>query len=124
MDREYLLKVINKNFFLLNRDEIANAAKNNWIFRKQTTFLQFLQNQDSRLSDPESLRLFSPYFHSIVEEVSASIQRGRLNPITEIGYADTSLLILSAYNEYPAICSDSIMFAFIRLVLKEKILLV
>ena len=125
MTREYLKKAIKKNFFgLLDRDEIADCVETNEIFQKYGDFLPaLLKQQNSKLDEEEYLGTIHQVFFEIIQNTAVRIIHPTINPLSLEQTADTALLIISVYNEYDAICYPSLMYKFLQLILKEKILL-
>ncbi len=127
MTREYLRKAIKKIFIglLLDRDEIADCVETNEIFKKHGDFMPaLLKQQNSKLDEEEYLGTVHQVFYEIIQHTAIRILHPSSNPLSMEQTADTSLLIISVYNEYDAICYPSLMYKFLQLVLKEKILLV
>ena len=83
-----------------------------------------LKQQNSKLDEEEYLGTVHQVFYEIIQHTAIRILHPSSNPLSMEQTADTSLLIISVYNEYDAICYPSLMYKFLQLVLKEKILLV
>ena len=126
MDREYLLQIINTNFHsvLLSKDEIAQKVENNFFFKKCEVILELLERQDAQLNDIGRQPFLHIYYWKLVKSIMDSIQKIDHFPIDENTVADTALLVISIYKEYSAVFYPFLMYSFLRLVLKEKILLV
>lgn len=126
MTRDYLKKAIKKNFFeLLDRDEITDCVEKNEIFKEYGSFLPaLLRQQNPKLDEEEYLGTVHQLFYEIIQRTAIRIIHPSPDPLSMEQTADTTLLIISVYNEYDAICYPSLMYKFLQLVLKEKTLLV
>jgi hypothetical protein len=125
MKREYLLKVIEKHFFVLSKEEIAEQIK-----ADKLDFPDFLVNaletQDACLDDANRLKIINPYFCDAISDVRERINNLRDKQLTVWGKEklfDNTLLLISVYYHYSAVSFNNVMADFIRLVLLEKVLL-
>lgn len=120
MDRNYLLKIIEKNFFVLDKDELSREIADNPFFNQSLKNL--ITEQNSSLNDKKML----PMYHSWLYETIVTLRQKFIYDdcdYEEEKIADASLLVVSAYYHYSAICSSTAMYGFLRNVIKEKILL-
>lgn len=121
MDRSYLLKVIEKNFIIFDKDELSQKIAVSRGFDK--TLKSLIEKQDDSLNDSKYLPVLHSWFFETVKELLKKIKRDKYFNEEE-KLADMSLLVISIYYHYSAVCSPMVMYVFIRNVLKEKILLV
>lgn len=126
MKRDYLLKVIDKNFWPLSKEEIARQLSN--VKLNLPDFLkEFLQREDDSLHTMENLKNFHPYFceaiRTIEDRVDRLVEDRHPNPIYLGQLFDEALLAISIYYRYPAVLYSNVMAEFIRFVLGTKILL-
>lgn len=125
MKREYLLKVIDKNFWVLSKDEISeqiDKIKSSLPDSVKTS----LKTQNMVLAS-DGKKLFHPYFSEEISNIKQRILRETdcpfPNPLRMEVLFDQSLLLISIYYRYPEAMYDNVMAELLRLVLKEKILL-
>lgn len=126
MKRDYLLKVIDKNFWPLSKEEIAKQLST--VSLNLPDFLKsFLRQQDASLSAIENLKNFHPYFYEAVQtverRVDVLVEKVHPCPMDMEKLFDEALLIISIYYHYPAVLHNSIMAEFIRFVLRTNVLL-
>ena len=125
MTREYLLKVIEKHFFVLSKDEISAQIKEAKL--KLPDFLvEALETQHLELDNEEKQRIFHPYFCDTIEEVRGHIVSLEQENLTIWGRErlfDETLLFISIYYHYSAVLLPNVMADFLRLILMKKILL-
>ena len=126
MDREYLLQIINTNFHsvLLSKDEIAQKVKQNSYFKEYEVISELLERQDAQLNNIDRQPFLHIYYWELVKSIMDAIRKADLSPKDENTIADAALLVISIYKEYSAVFYPFLMYSFLRLVLKEKILLV
>lgn len=126
MNREYLLQIINTNFHsvLLSKDEIAQKVKQNSYFKEYEVISELLERQDAQLNNIDRQPFLHIYYWELVKSIMDAIRKADLSPKDENTIADAALLVISIYKEYSAVCHPFLMYSFLRLVLKEKILLV
>lgn len=125
MTREYLLKVIEKHFFVLSKKEIAEQIGDAKL-QLPDWFVEALQKQDPMLDDEERRRYLHPLFYAAVEDVRASFDLlGNLNFLIwdREKLFDNTLLVISIFYHYPAVLLPNVMVDFLRDVLLKKILL-
>lgn len=126
MERAYLLKVIDKHFWALSKEEIAAQATSN-NFGLPEFLIEALQKQDAKLDNTENLKLFHPYFTDVVNEVREGIisaDENRHNtPKQRERLFDQSLWLISVYYRYSAVMNNTLIADFIRLILMRKVLL-
>lgn len=121
MNRNYLLKIIEKNFFILDKNELSREIANNPFFNQNLKNL--IAEQNISLNDKEKFAMYHSWFYGTIEELLQKFSYNS-NEIAQEKLADASLLVVSAYYHYSAICSSATMYRFLRNVMKEKILLV
>lgn len=126
MKREYLLKVIEKHFFVLSKEEIAEQIKETHYFELPDFLVEALQTQDQRLNSISNLTTVHMVVAKVIDDVSKRISAGK----TDLYLAqerdelrDDTLLLISIYYHYPAFMASSLAADFIQLVLLKKILL-
>lgn len=135
MDKNYLLKIIKKNFIILSKDEISEKIGEISYFDPKSFLTQLIQQQNDKLDDEQYQGVLHSHFFDIVNQLITDLKKsanlfdyrmgtcGIFNP-QNASQADATQLVISVYYHYPAICLPELMYSFIRLVLKEKILLV
>lgn len=127
MTRDYLLKVIDKNFWPLSKDEIAQQLST--VPLNLPDFLkEILRQEDESLSAPVNLKNFHPYFYEALRTVENRLEalgeQMHPNPLQLEKIFDEALLIISIYYRYPAVLFSNTMAEFIRFVLRTNVLLV
>ena len=135
MDKNYLLKIIKKNFIILSKDEISEKIGEISYFDPKSFLTQLIRQQNDKLNDEQYQGVLHSHFFDIVNWLVKDLIEdsckfdprtgacGIFNP-QKADRADAAQLVISVYYHYPAICFPPSMYSFIRLVLKEKILLV
>lgn len=121
MDRSYLLKAIERNFFIFDKDELSQKIANSQGFEERLKSL--VERQAGCLNDSKYLSVQHALFYKTIEELLKKMKQN-LYAHEEEMLADKSLLAISIYYHYSAVCLPTLMYVFIRNVLKEKILLV
>ena len=122
MNRSYLLKIIEKNFIIFDKDETSKRIADNYWFDE---FLRKLVQEQSCKLDKEEFRgSLHTTFCKATENVLKRIRNDRNYFFEWEKIVDTSLLIISIYYHYSAVCEPILMYDFIRKIMKEKILLV
>ena len=128
MTREYLLKVIEKHFWVLSKEEIAKQiAKNRVSLYLPDYLVNMLQAQDEKLDNaPEFSKQLHPLFceacHKITEQIE-EMEKGNLTILGREKLFDDCLLFISIYYHYSAVLLPNVMADFLRQVLMKKILL-
>lgn len=128
MDRKYLLKIIKKNFPILSMNEISQKIKNHHNFND--TLKRLIQQQNTELNNEENQNILNDWLSESVYYIADKViklknsqdEKYIIDEIEEL--AEISLIIISAYYQYSAICHTQLMYGFVHLVLTEKILLV
>lgn len=135
MDKNYLLKIIKKNFIILSKDEISEKIGEISYFDPKRFLTKLIRQQNNKLDDEQYQGLLHSYFFDVINPLVKDLKEdsckfdprkgacGIFNP-RNASLADAAQLVISVYYHYPNICLPSLMYSFIRLVLKEKILLV
>ncbi|MBQ9034962.1 MAG: hypothetical protein IJ099_03245 [Alphaproteobacteria bacterium] len=125
MTREYLLKVIEKHFWVLSKEEIAAQ-----IHETKTSLPPFLveklQAKMPELDSEEKRKIFHPYFCDVIEEIRQKIASEEHENLTILGREklfDDCLMLISIYYHYSAVLLPNVMADFLRVVLMKKILL-
>lgn len=120
MDRDYLLKIIEKNFILLTKDEISQKIAYSTYFDED--WKQLIKEQSEKLDDRYCTHHYRK-FDVTISKILCEIQnKPDLYQLMHI--AEASLLVVSIYYHYSSVCFESSMYEFFRAILKEKILLV
>ena len=126
MTREYLIKVIDKYFWVLSRQEISEQIPTSNIALPDF-LLSYLKQQHDILNDISKRSAFQHYFYDAVDVTSRLItcetKQTLPNPLKMEKMFNEALLLISIYYHYQAVMLPNTMAAFIRLILKEKILL-
>ena len=122
MDRNYLLKIIEKNFIIFDKDEISKKITDNYWFDE--LLRKLVQEQSNKLDEEELRGSLHIVFCKATENILKRIRHDCNYSFEWEKIADTSLLIISIYYHYSAICEPVLMYNFIRKIMKEKILLV
>lgn len=125
MTREYLLKVIEKHFFVLSKEEIAEQIGDAKLLLPDW-FVEALQKQDPMLDDEEKRKYLHPLFYTAAEDIRASFDLlGNVNFVVfdREKLFDRTLLVISIFYHYPAVLLPNVMADFLRDVLLKKILL-
>ncbi len=120
MNRNYLLKVIEKNFFVLDKDELSREIADNPFFDQSLKNL--VVEQSISLNDKE---MFATHHSQVYETIKELLRKFSHNnyDYEQEKLADASLLVVSVYYHYSEICSSTAMYVFLRNVIKEKTLL-
>ena len=125
MTREYLLRVIDKHFWVLSKNEIADQ-----IAAVDLSLPDFvvnaLQKQLFSLDDAEKIRVLHPYFSDAINTIRehiVSLDNDKLTIWGRENLFDETLLIISIYYHYSGVLLANVMADFLRLVLMKKILL-
>lgn len=126
MTREYLLKVIEKHFWVLSKEEIA-AQISSEPLELPYFITDMLKTQSEKLdNDSEYQKLLHPSFceagHKIVEQIEA-MEKGNLTIWGREKLFDDCLMFISIYYHYSAMLLPNVMADFLRVVLLKKILL-
>lgn len=125
MTREYLLKVIEKHFWVLSKDEIAKQIANANV--ELPDFIRdMLMIQDVELNNEEKRKIFHPYFCDAIGNVRGEISLWEQEKLTIWGCEklfDSCLLLISIFYHYSAVLVPNVMADFLRVVLLKKILL-
>lgn len=126
MEREYLLKIIERNFFVLSKEEIADRINKSSLTISDTNKV-CLKDQYPQLNEIENRVFLNPAFCDNVADLTHRISeisnKSSVNVLKLEKIADDTLLLISIYYHYQAVLYDNIMLRFLRLVMKEKILL-
>lgn len=126
MTREYLLKVIEKHFWVLSKDEIAKQIGDAKLLLPDC-FVEALQKQDPMLDDEEKRKYLHPLFYAAAEDIRASFDLlGNVNFVAVFDREklfDRTLLVISIFYHYSAVLLPNVMADFLRDVLLKKILL-
>ena len=127
MERTYLLRVIEKHFFVLSKEEIAQKITEA-NFKLPDFLVEALQKQDPRLNAISNLSMVNTSFTNALIEVKGHIlnqnEKNCLSdPMESEEIFDDTLLLISCYYHYSAIICMGAMVDFIRLVLTKKVLL-
>lgn len=126
MNREYLLKVIEKHFFVLSKEEIAEQIAKTHYFKLPDFLVEALQTQDPRLNSISNLTTIHMSIVKIIETLSKRISSEKANLCFDLErdeLRDDTLLLISAHYHYPAFVTTSLFADFIQIVLLKKILL-
>ena len=126
MKREYLLKVIEKHFFVLSKEEIAEQIKETHYFKLPDFLVEALQTQDPRLNSISNLTTVHMVVAKTIDDVSKQISSQKADLCFDLNrdeLRDDTLLLISIYYHYPAFVSNSLIADFIWQVLLKKILL-
>ena len=135
MDKNYLLKIIKKNFIILSKDEKKKKIGEISYFDPERFLTKLIRQQNDKLDDEQYQSLLHSYFFDVISRLAKDLKEdsymfnrpkeiyGIFKPLNA-DRADAAQLVISVYYHYPAICFPPSMYSFIRLVLKEKILLV
>lgn len=125
MTREYLLKVIEKHFWVLSKDEIAKQIANANV--ELPDFIRdMLVIQDVELDNEENRRILNPLFHDVIENIRGEItllEKDQLFCRRREKLFDNCLLLISIFYHYSAVLIPNVMADFLRVVLLKKILL-
>lgn len=122
MDRSYLLKVIEKNFIIFDKDETSKRIADNYWFDE--LLRKLVQEQSKELDEKELAGSLHIVFYKATANVLKRIKNDSYYSYVEWEkIVDTSLLIISVYYHYSAVCEPALMYDFIRKIMKEKILL-
>lgn len=128
MDRSYLLKIIEKNFIIFDKDETSKRIADNYWFDE--SLRKLVQEQSNKLDEDELRSSQHIVFYKATENILKRIKNDRNYFFIELEkdvweeIVDTSQLIISIYYHYSAVCEPVLMYDFIRKIMKEKILLV
>ena len=124
MDKNYLLKIIKKNFIILSKDEISEKIGEISYFDPKSFLSQLICQQNDKLDDEQYQGVLHSHFFDVINPLVKDLKEDSsvFDP-RNASRADAAQLVISVYYHYPAICLPSLMYSFIRLVLKEKILL-
>lgn len=126
MDRQYLLKVIEKHFFVLSKEEIAEKIKDTRYFKLPDFLVEALQTQDPRLNAVSNLTTVHMIVTKVFEDVSKHIAGQKLDLCFSLDrneLREDVLLLISIYYHYSAFVTDALIADFIQLVLVKKLLL-
>lgn len=122
--RTYLLKMIEKHFFVLSKDEVSNMEAG---FELSDYLVGMLKRQDANLNNEEKyLSLLHPSFAQAEQEIVSRIEmldKNKLNVWEQEKLFKDCLLFISIYYHYSAVLYPNVMANFLRLVLLKKILL-
>lgn len=126
MKRSYILKAIEKNFWPLSKEEIAQQLS--IVPLNLPDFLkEMLRQENASLNAPENLKNFQPFFcetlHSIENRYELLAEEKHPNPIFFEQLFDEALLMISIYYRYSAVLHSNVAAEFIRFVLQTKVLL-
>lgn len=125
MTREYLLKVIEKHFWVLSKEEIAAQIANANV--ELPDFIRdMLVIQDVELNNEEKRKIFHPYFCDAIGDARGEISLWEQEKLTIWGCEklfDSCLLLVSIFYHYSAVLVPNVMADFLRVVLLKKILL-
>ena len=125
MTREYLLKVIEKHFWVLSKDEIAKQIANANV-ELPDSIRDMLVIQDVELNNEEKRKIFHPYFCDAIGDARGEISLWEQEKLTIWGCEklfDSCLLLISIFYHYSAVLVPNVMADFLRVVLLKKILL-
>jgi len=126
MNRQYLLKVIEKHFFVLSKEEIAEKIKDSHYFKLPDFLVDALQTQDQRLNSVSNLTMVHMIVAKVFDDISKLIAEQKLDLCFDSDRNDLrndALLLISIYYHYFAFVTDAVIADFIQLVLVKKILL-
>lgn len=121
MDRSYLLKVIEKNFIIFDKDETSKRITDNCWFDE--SLRKLVQEQSCKLDTKELQGFLQAIFYKTTKNVLKRIKNDCNYFFEWEKIVDTSQLIISVYYHYSAVCEPVLMYDFIRKIMKEKILL-
>lgn len=127
MERKYLLKVIEKHFFVLNKEEIGQQITKT-DFKLPDFLVKALQTQDDKLNAISNLSQLTEHFAKAINNVRNRILKQNekslhFDPLENEGIFDDALLLISIYYHYSAAMGSAVTADFIRLVLLKKVLL-
>ena len=127
MDRKYLIRIIEKNFIVLEKEELSIKIKDAGVILPQVV-VSLVCEQSKELADPENLKNYYPYFHDEVQDVLKKIKTqeevGWNSPLYLEKISDRALVLVSIYYHYPAAFDDSTIALLIQKVMMNKVLLV
>ncbi len=120
MDREYLLKVIEQKFFVLDKEQIAQKVENNISFA-QSQLTPLFQKQDPKLDDTRLHKYLHACFFDVFQKFKQNLEKARsIKSLADS--ADTAVLIISIYYHYPQICTPLLMFEILHEIFRSKLL--
>ena len=126
MERKYLLKVIEKHFFVLSKDEIAKQIVSETL-ELSYFIIDHLVKQSEKLDNAQEYqKIFHPLFCEAGLKIMKKIndmEKGNLSIFDREKLFDDCLLFISIYYHYSAVLYPIAMADFLRLVLTTKILL-
>lgn len=126
MERSYLLKVIEKNFWPLSAEEIAEQLAT--VPLNLPDFLkEMLKQKDASLCEQENLKNLHPLFCQALLTIEKSYdelaKEAHPNVLRFEKLFDEALLMISIYYQYSAVLHSNVAAEFIRFVLQTKVLL-
>jgi hypothetical protein len=124
MKREYLIKVIEKHFFVMSKSEIAEFSGITDLSLSES-MKSLLQTADYELFKKENLCLNNAGFQPIVKSLIDTIvsKRTDTDMLLYEKTFDECLFLISVYYHYPAVLSNLLIAGLIRAVLRHNILL-
>lgn len=127
MERQYLLKVIEKHFYVLSKEEIAQQITKA-DFQLPDFLVEALQTQDVKLNAISNLSTLNEIFFKAMDDVrkrifKQDVKSFHLDPLENESIFDDALLLISVYYHYQATIGTAATADFIRLVLIKKTLL-
>ncbi len=106
-----MLRLLKKNYTLLDKDEISAAIDGNSFFDDE--FQRLVKNNSPLLNDKESLPKFHKMCYNLVETLIGKFDDCKKSEYQLVKIIDTVVLILSLYNAYSAVTCPSLIYRLI-----------
>lgn len=125
MNRNYFTKQVFSKLTLLTKEEIIPQVEQNSIFKKKSPYLSELLKKCSNNGSIDTLIIVPPLNSVIQDVIEKIINIDQMATYKQFAIAEACLLIISIYNEYTEInFNELLIYKLLRLILKEKILLI